>query len=92
MRILDLVSDQLVSKEIATKRFGSPGLSSKKLLIVRLGRSCSLASISRDLFYKDPELFRKQTTVDKAVEVIANHFCVPRHNLNVVNISSQFFG
>ncbi len=38
----------------------------------------------RDIYYKDPALFGKQSVVDRYVDDIASTFQVPRSSLNVV--------
>jgi len=36
------------------------------------------------VYYRDPQLFRDQSTVDRIVDRIAHLFSVPRHALNIV--------
>lgn len=44
---------------------------------------------SRDIFYRDPELFKRQSTVDKYVNNIAHTCQVSRKGLNVVSESAS---
>ena len=37
-----------------------------------------------DVYYRDPEFFRKQATVDHTVDRLARQLVVPRHGLNIV--------
>ena len=39
----------------------------------------------RNIYYKDPTLFKTQTTVDHYVDIIAHTFDVSRLALNIVN-------
>jgi meiotic recombination protein SPO11 len=41
---------------------------------------------SRDIYYRDPELFRSQTFVDRYVDMIAYTCGVTRFDLNVVSL------
>jgi len=43
--------------------------------------------IDRDIYYKDPALFVKQSVVDRYVDDIAFTFNVPRSALSVVSMS-----
>jgi meiotic recombination protein SPO11 len=43
--------------------------------------------LTRDMYYRDPELFVKQAVVDRYVDDIAYTFGVERDALNVVGIS-----
>ncbi|KZF20244.1 hypothetical protein L228DRAFT_213791, partial [Xylona heveae TC161] len=40
----------------------------------------------RDIFYKDPKLFIKQSVVDRFIDDLAFTFHVPRAALNVVGL------
>jgi len=42
----------------------------------------------RDLYYRDPDLFQKQTTVDRLVDDLAFTLDIERDDLNVVRPSS----
>lgn len=44
----------------------------------------------RDIYYKDPSLFRRQAVVDCYVDDLAYSFRVPRASLNVVSYSHYF--
>jgi meiotic recombination protein SPO11 len=44
--------------------------------------------LSRDIYYQDPELFLKQSVVDRYVDDIASNFDVKREALNIVSSSS----
>jgi DNA topoisomerase VI subunit A len=39
---------------------------------------------NRELYYRDPNLFRSQSNVDRYLEDIARSFGIPRSMLNVV--------
>ena len=41
----------------------------------------------RNIYYKDPSLFKTQTVVDRCVDALAYTFDVPRAKLNVVSAS-----
>jgi len=43
--------------------------------------------VDRDIYYKDPALFVKQSVVDRYVDDIAFTFNVPRSALSVVSVS-----
>jgi meiotic recombination protein SPO11 len=45
--------------------------------------------ISRNMYYQDPELFLKQSVVDRYVDDIAFNFGVKREALNVVSSSGR---
>lgn len=45
-------------------------------------------TVYRDIYYKDPALFKTQSTVDRIVDDIAYSFHVPRATLNVVDQDS----
>ena len=46
---------------------------------VLIGRRC------RNIYYKDPELFKSQTVVDRYVDILAYTFGIHRAALNVVS-------
>jgi meiotic recombination protein SPO11 len=52
--------------------------------------TCSHSS-SRDMYYRDPELFLKQSVVDRYVDDIAFNLGVKREALNVVSSSASSF-
>lgn len=41
----------------------------------------------RNIYYKDPSLFKTQAVVDRCVDTLAYAFDVPRAKLNVVSVS-----
>ena len=43
-----------------------------------------MADINRNIYYKDPSLFRTQAVVDRCVDALAYTFDIPRASLNVV--------
>ncbi|KAL9028024.1 MAG: hypothetical protein Q9196_003545 [Gyalolechia fulgens] len=43
----------------------------------------------RNIYYKDPELFNSQTTVDRYVDILAYTFGIQRASLNVVSLPSS---
>lgn len=47
-------------------------------------RGFNLTPDHSDLYYRDPALFGKQSTVDRYVDQISAAFSVPRSCLNVV--------
>ena len=47
-------------------------------------RNSNLIPDRSDLYYRDPALFGRQSTVDRYVDQIATAFSVPRSCLNVV--------
>ncbi len=46
-----------------------------------------MALALRNIYYKDPSLFKTQTVVDRCVDALAYTFDVPRAKLNVVSAS-----
>ena len=50
--------------------------------------TCAVTDISlcRNIYYKDPALFKDQSTVDRYVDILAYTFGVPRAALNVVRM------
>ncbi len=46
---------------------------------------------SRNIYYKDPSLFKTQAVVDRCVDTLAYTFDVPRAKLNIVRETSAPF-
>ena len=46
-----------------------------------------MAETLRNIYYKDPSLFRTQAVVDRCVDALAYTFDIPRAGLNVVGAS-----
>ena len=81
IRILSIVHKALVDNKIINKRFSmSCGtFNSFELTLYRV-----LAV--RAIFYQDPELFSKQSVVDRLIDDLAFMFEVQRSDLNVVSL------
>lgn len=81
MRILDLMHEALCDNVIVSKRCPSRWNS----IWVRI----LLTFRYRNIYYKDPVLFKTQLTVDYYVDIIAYTFGVSRLALNVVGGERQ---
>ena len=79
LRILDLVHEALCENTIVSKRCASIILEDSSQYQELLNSQC------RNIYYKDPELFKTQRTVDRYVDKIAYTFGVSRLALNVVS-------
>lgn len=79
IRILDLIHEALCDNVIISKRFASILLSPPTQAQHSLNLRC------RNIYYKDPALFKTQLTVDYYVDIIAYTFGVSRLALNVVS-------
>ena len=79
IRILDLMHEALSDNVIISKRYASILLSIPSQAQHSLNLQC------RNIYYKDPALFKTQSTVDYYVDVIAYTFGVSRLALNVVS-------
>lgn len=75
LRILELIHEALINKIILTKRC----IFNRRPLINGLDLQAF-----RDIYYRDPALFSKQSVVDRYVDDLACTFGVPRSLLNVV--------
>jgi meiotic recombination protein SPO11 len=71
-RLFCMIHEALISDVIVTKRY-------MNAIII------DEANDGRDLYYRDPNLFRSQHTVDRYIDDIARSFGVPRSLLNVVS-------
>lgn len=80
LRILELVHEALVTKMLISKRFTQT--STESTLWIKL-----MIRHYRNIYYKDPELFKSQTVVDRYVDIIAYTLGVQRAALNVVSLS-----
>ena len=79
IRILDLMHEALCENVIISKRSASILLSPPSQAQHSLNLQC------RNIYYKDPALFKTQSTVDYYVDIIAYTFGVSRLALNVVS-------
>ena len=79
IRILDLIHEALCDNVIISKRCASILLSPPSQAQHSLNLRC------RNIYYKDPALFKTQLTVDYYVDIIAYTFGVSRLALNVVS-------
>lgn len=82
LRILQLIHEALVNSVITTKRYVA---TSRWDFLPLDSPSCG----SRDIYYKDPALFQKQSVVDRYVDHLAFSFGVRRVFLNVVSSSNR---
>ena len=79
IRILDLMHEALCDNVIISKRCASIMLNHPSQAQHSLNLQC------RNIYYKDPALFKTQLTVDHYVDIIAYTFGVSRLALNVVS-------
>ena len=86
MRILELIHEALISKVVVSKRF----VAELSLALMRL-LLCNDAEFNfvRNIYYKDPSLFKKQAVVDRYVDILAFTFGVQRADLNVVSLQHR---
>lgn len=82
MRILELIHEALSSNVVVSKRF----VAELSLAVMHL-LLCNDAEFNfvRNIYYKDPTLFKKQAVVDRYVDILAFTFGVQRAHLNVVS-------
>ena len=81
VRILDLLHEALTNNVVVSKRCISSYLWVITLALVSLMLRLMK---SRNMYYKDPLLFKKQAVVDRYVDILAYTFGVQRADLNVV--------
>ena len=81
IRILDLIHEALCDNVIVSKRCDSDSLGAP----IWFKHGSGLTFHRRNIYYKDPALFRSQSTVDIYVDKIAYTFGVSRLALNVVS-------
>ncbi len=79
IRILDLMHEALIDNVIVSKRCVSTIWNPSTSIRISLTLQC------RNIYYKDPALFKTQFTVDYYVDIIAHTFGVSRLALNVVS-------
>lgn len=85
LRVLQLVHEALVTGISVTKRYylylpaSHPGIQPVK---------SNLSVSIRDIYYKDPNLFCKQSVVDKCVDTLTYTFEESRNALNVVRATN----
>ncbi|RDW78381.1 hypothetical protein BP5796_06233 [Coleophoma crateriformis] len=87
LRILELAHEALVNGVVTTKRCchqcrNRAFVPVTDILMWQVGRVADC--ISRDMFYRDPDLFIKQAVVDRYIDDIAYTLGVNRDALNVV--------
>ena len=80
VRILELIHEALYDDLIISKRYRFNISNQDQTGIENL-----LKLHRRNIYYKDPALFKRQSTVDKYVDIIAYTFGVSRFALNVVS-------
>lgn len=73
LRILELVHNGLVDNTVMTKRYKLSG-----------AWAFSVLTLTRDLYYRHPDLFVKQSVVDRYIDDLACTFGISRSQLNVV--------
>ncbi len=80
LRILELIHEALVNDAVVSKRWANMrqpgGIFAVSMLTV---------SRCRNIYYKDPELFRSQKVVDRYVDILSHTFGIQRAALNVVS-------
>lgn len=79
LRILELVHTGLIDNTIMTKRYEHV-VPSKRMK----------TEWTRDIYYRHPDLFVKQSVVDRYVDDLACTFGISRSQLNVVRSYSPF--
>ena len=85
--VLAVIYENVYLRRTCTKRYNqSPTRLSNRercscLHVDILPQPCAVA---RDVYYRDPQLFRDQSAVDRIVDRVAHLFNVPRHALNIV--------
>jgi len=70
--------EAIINRTITTKRFFS------RSEVFKVSTLTDSSRAHRDIYYKDPALFVKQSVVDRYVDDIAFTFNVPRSALSVV--------
>ena len=85
-RILELIHEALSSNVVISKRYRRPSSASEQGRVALRQRLSFLLTIScnRNIYYRDPALFKKQSVVDRYVDILAFTFGVQRAALNVV--------
>ena len=85
LRVLHVVHDALMTGVSITKRyFLFPGsLRGTKLFYYLLWL---MVTYARDIFYKNPNLFRNQSVVDRCIDNLAYTLAETRNSLNVVRL------
>ncbi|KAL8909026.1 MAG: hypothetical protein Q9207_000477 [Kuettlingeria erythrocarpa] len=79
LRILELLHEALVTDMVISKRYVQTSLRSALFIMLIFSRY-------RNIYYKDPELFKSQTVVDRYVDILAYTFGIQRAALNVVSL------
>ena len=79
--------EALTNGSIMTKRSVELGWKNATVCMLKTLNHQSDAR-DRDMFYKDPQLFFRQSIVDRYVDDIACTFGVQRHCLNVVSLNT----
>ena len=85
IRILELMHEALCDNVIISKRCAPVTLNPPIVNLDQNWIGISLIFQCRNIYYKDPALFKTQVTVDYYVDIIANTFGVSRLALNVVS-------
>ena len=78
LRILELVHGGLLDNTIMTKRYR-----------IAVHVASLLLTYDRDIYYRHPDLFTKQTVVDRYVDDLACTLGITRSQLNVVQHSDR---
>lgn len=79
LRILELVHGGLLDNTIMTKRYR-----------IAVHVASLLLTYDRDIYYRHPDLFTKQTVVDRYVDDLAYTLGITRSQLNVVRCSAFY--
>ncbi len=85
-RILELIHEALISNVIVSKRYSISRFWRFSFHFETSFRGLIPVSF-RNIYYKDPSLFKTQAVVDRCVDSLAYTFDVPRAKLNVVSAS-----
>ncbi len=85
-RILELIHEALTSNIVVSKRYISLDFETY-FFHLKMSFIILMALSLRNIYYKDPSLFKTQTVVDRCVDALAYTFDVPRAKLNVVSAS-----
>ena len=77
LRMLELIHEALVNDVVVSKRFAE----------ALRPASITMLTVShcRNIYYKDPELFKSQKVVDRYVDILSYTFGIQRAALNVVS-------
>ena len=86
LRILELIHETLVNDAVVSKRWANKRQADGPFAVSML-----TVSRCRNIYYKDPELFKSQKVVDRYVDILSHTFGIQRAALNVVSTFAFYY-